>query len=196
MDIGVHILFIILSILFCVLHAIRIDADILQAFFFITLGTLWAALEVQIEGEHGWAAELPTSKFFNTKYTWYHAIMNLMVVVITFQTTAWSWRLPFWIGGLFLIEDYLWFLINPYFGIYNYKEEQVPWHTWGLCGCGTCMPQGNWLSAIIMASTATCSQLIEEDFTLWWHLLAIFGYLVFATLFNMFMICIQPTDDF
>ena len=52
---GVHFVLLFFSIAFLFMRMFDVDEDLSQPFFFILLGTLWAALEVQIEGEHGWA---------------------------------------------------------------------------------------------------------------------------------------------
>ena len=43
---------------------------------------LWSYMEVEIEGKDGgWAKNLPSKKFFNTKFTWYHIIMNTVGII-------------------------------------------------------------------------------------------------------------------
>jgi len=165
-----------------------VDEDLSQPFFFILLGTLWAALEVQIEGEHGWAENLPTSKFLNLHFTWYHVVMNAMVLVIIFQNVKVSWRRPFWTAALFLIEDFLWFIINPYFGISSYNKQKVKWHKW-VCG----MPLGNWISATIMLTTAMLSLILEESPVLFIYFALITVYLIVMMLIRYFT---DKTDMF
>lgn len=175
----IHIILIILSILFCVFSTQTIDQNVQHAFFFLLLGTLWAALEVQIEGEHGWATQLPTSAFFGTHFTWYHVIMNAMVFVIVFQVVEWSLALPFWLSGLFLIEDYMWFMINPAYGITNYSVQHVHWHVWFLY-----MPIGNWVSIIIMLVTSSIQHFEEDKNMLFVMTGVILGYLLLATIWS------------
>ena len=161
------------------LDSARSAIEIIDAGFFLLFGTLWAALEVQIEGDSGWAAKLPTTKFFGTHFTWYHVIMNAMVFVLTFKVVALSWALPFWIAGLFLIEDYMWFMINPGFGFVKYDSIHVTWHKW-FWG----MPIGNWISAIIMLGTATISYFTEDDSQLFVMSAVVSSYLLAATIMN------------
>jgi hypothetical protein len=174
-----HYVYIVLSIVFCVAVTQNVAAEMIETGFFLLFGTLWAALEVQIEGENGWAAKLPTTKFLGTHFTWYHVIMNVMVVVLTFKVVSFSWALPFWIVGLFLIEDYMWFMINPGFGFAKYDSKHVAWHKW-LWG----MPIGNWISAIIMLSTCTISYFTEDDPQLFVMAAVVFSYLIVATIIN------------
>jgi hypothetical protein len=185
---GVHFVLLFFSIAFLFMRMFDVDEDLSQPFFFILLGTLWAALEVQIEGEHGWAENLPTSKFLNLHFTWYHVVMNAMVLVIIFQNVKVSWRRPFWTAALFLIEDFLWFIINPYFGILRYNKQKVTWHKW-VCG----MPLGNWISATIMLTTAMLSLILEESPVLFIYFALITVYLIVMMLIRYFT---DKTDMF
>jgi len=180
MFIILHVCFMVLSLLFCVLRTQDISEEIIQPYFFILFGTLWAALEVQIEGKYGWATKLPTTPFFCTHFTWYHAVMNTMVFLIAFEVVSFSWNLPFWIAALFLIEDYMWFMINPSFGISKYNHEAVWWHKW-ICG----MPLGNWISGIVMIGSSIGSHSTNK--ILWSYTFIVFGYLLLSTLANNFL---------
>lgn len=184
-----HIVFIIAAIIFCILRIINIFPNVTEIMFFNVLGTIWAALEVQIEGKYGWATELPTNKFFGTKFTWYHVMMNCMVIMTVFMSVKWSWRVPYWISGLFLIEDYMWFMINPHFGIKNYNSENVWWHSWW----GN-QPSGNWISTAIMSISSVCSYYFENDTTLLWFNLVNLSYLLLATILNYFLVSPKKLD--
>ena len=177
---SLHVFLIILSILFCVLSTQNINENVNQGFFFILFGTLWAALEVQIEGENGWAAKLPTTSFSGTHFTWYHVIMNVMVFVLVFKVVSFSWALPFWLASLFLIEDYMWFMINPAYGFEKYSAKYVPWHKWVLK-----MPLGNWLSFAIMLGASFVTFFRNDDATLFIMDGIITGYLFIATVINI-----------
>jgi len=177
---GLHVFLIVLSILFCVMSTQNIDENINQGGFFILFGTLWSALEVQIEGENGWASKLPTTSFFGTHFTWYHAIMNVMIFVLVFKVVSFSWALPFWLASLFLIEDYMWFMINPEYGFEKYSAEYVSWHKWVLK-----MPLGNWLSFTIMLGASFVTFFRDDDATLFIMDGIITGYLLIATVINI-----------
>lgn len=104
-----------------------------------------AKLEINIEGKHGWAESLPTGHFKNkfTKILWgkewitaYH--LWLALLIFTFL------HFPFWFGHVWtlsielqliagflygiLLEDILWFVMNPYYGIRKLNKENAPWH--------------------------------------------------------------------
>jgi hypothetical protein len=113
---------------------------------------LFARVEIEIEGDAGWAAGLPTWRieehplldiFWGGRaLTGYHLWMFSFIGVFfhfpLFFMGQWSPQLEarvmasimvFWI-----VEDYLWFVINPAFGWRRFKKEYVPWHkrwVWG-----------------------------------------------------------------
>lgn len=111
----------------------------------IILAFLLAKVEIQIEGKDGWAEKLPTWKkknaFINfflcgSPLTGYHAWL--------FSLIFFSYHLPFLIGFpwskalelqiiavyiFFLImEDFLWFILNPFYGLGKFSKDQVSWH--------------------------------------------------------------------
>jgi hypothetical protein len=119
-------------------HALFFGAVVLAAFLF-------AKVEVHIEGANGWAANLPTWRVQNRltellyggrPLTGYHLYVQLFVLVFVHVPfaigTAWSWRaealviafmILFWI-----VEDFLWFVVNPAFGLRKFNPESVWWH--------------------------------------------------------------------
>ena len=111
----------------------------LLAFFF-------AEVEIQIEGSAGWAANLPTWRieqhwlldwFWGGRpMTGYHAWM-LAFMALVFHLPAvlmrqWSWRLEFRILGalalFWVVEDWLWFVLNPAYGLARFSPQFVSWH--------------------------------------------------------------------
>lgn len=117
------------------------------------LAALVAILEIQIEGQHGWAEKLPCKrkttggKFFkilnglfndNRPLTSYHVALNAMMIAMwhmIFLFVPWSVRAEIFIVGLLLLffvtEDFLWFVFNPYYGLRRFKPEMIWWHkTW------------------------------------------------------------------
>jgi hypothetical protein len=106
---------------------------------------LFAKVEIHIEGPNGWAANLPTWRVQNRltdifyggrPLTGYHLYVQLFVlsfVHIPFAIgTPWTLRnealvasfmILFWI-----LEDFLWFVLNPSFGIGKFRAEYVWWH--------------------------------------------------------------------
>jgi hypothetical protein len=108
---------------------------------------MWAKMEIEIEGRDGWAAKLPTWKiekhilldiFMGGRpLTGYHAWAFTFVFTAFhlpfFWAGAWNWRgechveaatLVFWV-----IEDFLWFVLNPHYGWSRYHQKEIWWHT-------------------------------------------------------------------
>jgi hypothetical protein len=120
--------------------------------FVVVLAYFFANAEIQIEGEGGWAANLPTWRierhwlldvFWGGRaMTGYHAWVFSFIAIFfhapVFFLSVWSWALEarimaslmlFWI-----VEDFLWFVINPAFGLARFRRERVTWHkhwAWG-----------------------------------------------------------------
>lgn len=132
----------------------------------ITLTAIFfAEVEIQIEGPAGWAASLPTWRiehhwlldiFWGGRpltgyHAWAFSFMFLVFHLGVFIAQKWSWRIEtriiaslmlFWI-----IEDFLWFIFNPAFGISNFSPDKVAWHTHWFLG----IPADYWNFTIVSA---------------------------------------------
>jgi hypothetical protein len=72
--------------------------------------------------------------------TGYHLFMTLFIIAVIHLPlffVPWTWRLEslllgFYVGMVFL-EDFLWFMLNPYFGLKNFHKGKIWWHKswWG-----------------------------------------------------------------
>jgi hypothetical protein len=125
-------------------------ADILFTNFYLFVFALTVAvLEIQIEGENGWAGKLPTWRpstslwymkayakvFFGKKLTGYHIILFLIVLLLFHLPFALG--IPFaldtelkalsWMCLFITTEDFLWFVLNPAFGVKRFFSNQVRW---------------------------------------------------------------------
>ena len=120
------------------------------AAFVAAAAAFFALLEIQIEGEEGWAAALPTWKvenrwtrwFFSSRpMTGYHLYVHLFILVLVHLPyglgfLAPSWKVEARIGAFLIffwvVEDFLWFVFNPAFGVRRFTKEHVWWHapTW------------------------------------------------------------------
>ena len=110
------------------------------------VATFFAMVEVQIEGAAGWAANLPTWRieshwlldiFWGGRpMTGYHAwVFSFMALIFHLPLAFfahWSLRaearviaclMLFWI-----IEDFLWFVFNPAYGLARFNPADVVWH--------------------------------------------------------------------
>ena len=120
-----------------------------RVLFLFAYALLFAAVEIEIEGPHGWAERLPTWFRVSTRparvYRWfmrgkpltgYHAVM--------FVLPAWSFHLGFVSGvpwswaaeagtlaaylAWVVTWDFLWFVLNPHFGWERFRPSDVWWH--------------------------------------------------------------------
>lgn len=119
---------------------------LLTLLFVLVLSFFFAKLEIAIEGDAGWATSLPTWRieshwaldwFWGGRaMTGYHAwAFSLVALFFHFPlvfggTLSWSleWRalganMLFWV-----VEDFLWFVLNPAFGLQRFSKLHVSWH--------------------------------------------------------------------
>jgi hypothetical protein len=117
--------------------------------FMLFMAFILALWEIQIEGPDGWAAESPGWKITKgpllrltggVPLTGYHFFMTVFLIALVhlplfFQ--PWSWRfecllLGFYVGMVF-VEDFFWFVLNPAFGLKNFRQGKIWWHKrwWG-----------------------------------------------------------------
>ncbi len=121
-----------------------------QAIYVFILALILAILEVQIEGAHGWAKNLPTwranpNKWYAKIYmkmmegkemTGYHlSLFSMILLLFHFPfASGVEWNLANEISTIIIFlffivtEDYLWFVINPHFTVRNFKGNHLFWH--------------------------------------------------------------------
>ncbi|RJR31686.1 hypothetical protein C4569_01895 [Candidatus Parcubacteria bacterium] len=109
-----------------------------------------AAIEIQIEGPHGWAANLPVWKPEKTTWygsfyskirsgkelTGYHLFLFIFVLLIFHLpfvvSYVWNIWYEFQILSLFFLFvvfwDFLWFILNPAYGLKRFKAVHIWWH--------------------------------------------------------------------
>jgi hypothetical protein len=126
----------------------------------LVASAFFALLEIQIEGHSGWASSLPTWRIENrwtrawlgnralTGYHFYFhlfmfAVLHAVYVVapqsfsLATELRILSFLILFWV-----VEDYLWFVFNPAYGMGGFTRDRVWWHAatwWGI------MPRDYWL---------------------------------------------------
>jgi hypothetical protein len=122
---------------------------VFRVLFLFAYALMFAAVEIEIEGPHGWAERLPTwfrvttpsARFYGLfmhgkPLTGYHAVM--------FVLPAWSFHIGFiagvpWSWGAeattlaaymawVVTWDLLWFLLNPRYGWARFRKGEVWWH--------------------------------------------------------------------
>ncbi len=115
--------------------------------FVIITSLMFSFLEIQSEGQNGWAEKFPTWRFHNKwtnlimanrPLTGYHFYFFLFMISIA--------HLPYGLGLLppsamaetrilsfilffFVLEDFLWFIMNPAYGITHFRPEFIWWHS-------------------------------------------------------------------
>lgn len=105
-----------------------------------------AKLEINIEGKHGWAGKLPTWRLQNwitrifgqSHITGYHTWFTVTIVLLShigfILGLKWSLSTEFLLLAFFLIgaiiEDYLWFVLNPHYGWDKFSAYHINWHKW------------------------------------------------------------------
>jgi hypothetical protein len=128
-------------------------ALVLRVLFLFGYALLFALVEIEIEGPHGWAERLPTwfrittpvARFYGLfmrgkPLTGYHAVMFVLPLwsfhLGFFGGVPWSWpaeaaTLSAYMAWV-VTWDLLWFLWNPRFGWGRFRQGQVWWHgrTW------------------------------------------------------------------
>jgi hypothetical protein len=139
------------------------EIDWLFLGFIVAVAFCWAKLEIQIEGKDGWAKNLPTWRiekhpwldfvYGGAEITGYH-IWAFTSLFLFFHlpfvwTRTWSFAAELHVVGgytlFWIIEDWLWFVLNPAYGWRNLTREKVWWHKRWLWG----LPTNYWISGAI-----------------------------------------------
>jgi hypothetical protein len=110
-------------------------------------------MEIQIEGVDGWAAKLPTWRiekhrlldwFYGGRpltgyHVWAFCFVFLSFHLPFFMGRGWSFREELRMVGAYyffwVLEDFLWFVLNPHYGWKKFGPAHVWWHKrwlWGL----------------------------------------------------------------
>jgi len=123
-----------------IMHLIMFIAAVIVCAGFLAL------LEIQVEGAAGWAENLPTWKISNrvtrlflgnVPFTGYHLYLSLFTLSflhLPYLAGITPFSLPselrllsfyffFWVA-----EDFLWFALNPAFGLRKFRKEHIWWH--------------------------------------------------------------------
>ena len=131
--------------------------------FFGTLAIAAAAfalLEIQIEGDAGWASSLPTWRresrwtrllMGGRPLTGYHLWAHVFMLTAAhfpfgLALAPWSWaaeaRVLAFLILFWILEDFLWFVFNPAYGLRGFTRRRAGWHAhawWGF------MPREYWI---------------------------------------------------
>jgi|SRR6185312_9452405 len=112
----------------------------------LLLSFFFANVEIAIEGSAGWAANLPTwriehhwlldifwgGRAMTGYHAWVFPFVALCFHLPIFFSPQWSRQQEFRVlaGIIFfwLAEDFLWFVLNPAYGVSKFAPEFIPWH--------------------------------------------------------------------
>ena len=143
--------------------------EILDAVFISVYAILYSMMEIEIEGtDGGWAKNLKTVPSGIGRFTCYHLIMNIIVILTIFYALIPRcniWTVVFFTAAWFAIEDTFWFILNPGFTLTRYKQSEIWWHAHQPWPCG--IPMHNWVAF----ATMLVSGLLARN----WRLLVSFG---------------------
>lgn len=131
--------------------------------FYLSISAfVFAALEIQIEGKNGWAEKLPTWRVknpFSRIIAWpyidgYHLYLWILLALLFhlpyFFGLEFSWLSEIVIVESFFIfsfvEDFLWFVLNPHWGIKKFIDAEIPWHGKKFLN----IPQNIWFSILVI----------------------------------------------
>jgi hypothetical protein len=136
-------------------------------FYFFAIAFVLAQLEIQIEGEHGWAAKLPTWRWQTPRVlrwvgkpvTGYHVFLMLLIllflhlpVIYVGFSLQWEAEIMSLFFLLAVFWDFLWFVCNPHFGLARFRRAHIWWFkSWAL-GLPTGYLMGVGLSLLIYAA--------------------------------------------
>lgn len=134
--------------------------EILDAVWIATYALMYSMLEIEIEGaEGGWAKNLKTVPSGIGRFTVYHVLMNLIVIltiVYPILQRSGICATVFFITAWFLLEDVGWFILNPAFTIKRYTRKDIWWHAHQPWPCG--VPLHNWIGLAVMATAGALSR--------------------------------------
>lgn len=113
----------------------KLKCSYLFSFFIVFIAFVFAMIEIEIEGKHGWGKTLHTTHLTQNKksLTIYHVLIFVFVfsmfqfgffiqnntLTIPHMLYMFSMTLMF-----FFLEDIIWFILNPHHSIFNKSE----WH--------------------------------------------------------------------
>lgn len=161
----------------------RIRSGASDALFVWLFALVFAMIEIEVEGPDGWAKNLPTPKNVLAHLSLYHVYMVLLAVVVvsgfvyfrytrpcttttTFPLTCRPARpaphpllmILFHIVLYFLVQDFLWFVLNPKFTVLGYTQANIPWHKPWVGG----VPLFNFVGLFVVVCVAFATHLDER----------------------------------
>jgi len=188
---------------------------VLTNIYLFVMASVLAVLEIQIEGEHGWAKNLPawrphSSKWYVRLYskimggkelTGYHISMFTLVLLIfhlpyvfglTFTPEHWVKTLSLFFMFV-VLWDFLWFVLNPYYPLKQFNKEHILWHNKWLWKAPVDYCSGILASLLIILPVS----LFDLSFFHWWLInIILFGsQTILVTLFTLYILHIDKWHE-
>ncbi|MFH0937403.1 MAG: hypothetical protein V1808_03850 [Candidatus Daviesbacteria bacterium] len=186
---------------------------ILTNIYLFILASILAIMEIQIEGQNGWAKNLPTwraapHKWYAKLYkkimsgkeiTGYHLSIFTLVFLIL--------NLPYFFGLPFNLEnfsktislyfifvvlwDFLWFVLNPYYPIKKFKKEHLAFqHPKWFLG----LPQDYYLASLTSFLVLLPAIILNPSNLSWW-LINVFLFIFQIILVILFTLYVLKIDN-
>src|SRR3954467_1930595 len=151
----------------------------LRVLFLFGYALLFALVEIEIEGPHGWAERLPTwfrvrtpaARFYGLfmrgkPLTGYHAVMFVLPLwsfhIGFFAGVSWSWAAEAATLAAYLawavVWDLLWFLLNPRFGWARFRKGSRTLPRWTPPGKARLRPR---VAQPTLSSTESSTSMFE-----------------------------------
>lgn len=158
--------------------------------YIFILGIVLALIEIQIEGKHAWATQLPTwrptdakwyARFFRKmmsgkELTGYHASLFTFVILV--------FHLPFFYGYAFTLDhwlktismilmfmvlwDFQWMVLNPHYPLKRFTKEYIWWHKKWMLGLPSDYYSGIAVALVVLVPAML--QLGNFEAASWWAL--------------------------
>lgn len=179
--------------------------------FLFFLATVFALLEIQIEGPHGWASHLPTwrPKTRNVAVKFYERMMSGKELtgyhLSIFGLVFLIFMLPFFLGLSVTAEnifkelafyflfvplwDFIWFVLNPWYPLKSFQKNNINHKAWFLG-----MPTDYYFSSAASLVVVLIGQYIfGADLLFWWlvNMGLFIGWTCALILFSLFVLDID-----
>jgi len=179
-------------------------ALLIKSLFFFALAFFLALVEIELEGKFGWAEKAQT--WYRTTGIWkifqagkpmtgYHMFMNIFLILLFhlafFIGLPWTLSKELILLAVFFafipVWDFLWFVLNPNYGIKNYKESKIWWFSnrkW-IFGLFPIDYLFSWLVSLALAYGS--SQVARQPEIFANHLITLALFLVFSFITIIFI---------
>jgi len=160
------------------------SASIVYGCYLFLLSFLLAKLEIQIEGAYGWAEKLPTWRITDPRITrfllgkpltGYHFYLNLVLLaffhlplLLASASVVLESEILYSYAICCVVWDFLWFVLNPSFGLKRYNPREVWWFKHWVLGLPFEYYVGGLFSFIFHIIPAILGKMSPINITLAW----------------------------